>query len=89
MEIRFYSRMKRDVQLMKKRGRDLSGLEDVLNKLASGEMLPEINIDFPLTGEWKDFRACHIEPDCCLIYHIENEVLILGFIVYTPSSNTV
>ena len=64
-------------------------MEDVLNKLASGGGLPEKNMDFHLKGEWKDFRACHIERDCCLIYHIENEVLILGFIVYTPSSNTV
>lgn len=24
--------------------------------------------DHPLTGEWKDFRDCHIRPDLVLIY---------------------
>jgi mRNA interferase YafQ len=24
--------------------------------------------DHPLTGEWKDFRDCHIRPDLILIY---------------------
>lgn len=45
---------------MKKRGKDLSKLEDILNKLASGEVLSEKNKDHQLKGEWKDFRECHI-----------------------------
>ena len=62
---------------MKKRGKDLSKLEDILNKLASGEVLSENNKDHQLKGEWKDFRECHIEPDWLLIYRIENDELIL------------
>ncbi len=34
--------------------------------------------DHPLTGEWKDFRDCHVRPDLILIYRIHgNSVLQL------------
>ena len=72
LEIRFNNRMKRDIKLMKKRGKDLNKLEDILTKLAKMETLSEKNKDHQLIGEWKDFRECHIEPDWLLIYKIEN-----------------
>lgn len=77
LEIRFNNRMKRDLKLMKKRGKDLNKLEDILTKLAKMETLSEKNKDHQLIGEWKDFRECHIEPDWLLIYKIENKELIL------------
>lgn len=77
LEIRFNHRMKRDIKLMKKRGKDLNKLEDILTKLAKMETLSEKNKDHQLIGEWKDFRECHIEPDWLLIYKIENKELIL------------
>ena len=77
LEIRFNNRMKRDIKLMKKRGKDLNKLEDILTKLAKMETLSENNKDHQLIGEWKDFRECHIEPDWLLIYKIENKELIL------------
>ena len=77
LEIRFNNRMKRDIKLMKKRGKDLNKLEDILTKLAKMETLSEKNKDYQLIGEWKDFRECHIEPDWLLIYKIENKELIL------------
>lgn len=76
-DIRFNSRMKRDVKLMKKRGKDLSKLENILTKLANGENLPDKNKDHQLKGEWQNFRECHIEPDWLLIYRIEDDELIL------------
>lgn len=76
-DIRFNNRMKRDVKLMKKRGKDLSKLENILTKLANGENLPDKNKDYQLKGEWQNFRECHIEPDWLLIYCIEDDELIL------------
>lgn len=77
LEIRFNNRMKRDVKLMKKRGKDLKKLEAILTKLANLETLPEKNKDHQLKGEWKDFRECHIEPDWLLVYQIiENELIL-------------
>ena len=69
--------MKRDVKLMKKRGKNLAKLELVLDLLASQELLPDKNKDHQLRGEWQDFRECHIEPDWLLIYRIEEAELIL------------
>ena len=77
MLIRFNNRMKRDVKIMKKRGKDLKKLEEVLDKLAKGESLPAKNKDHQLKGVWQEFRECHIEPDWLLIYRIEEDVLIL------------
>ena len=73
----YTNRMKRDVKLMKKRGRDLDKLIQVLDILMKGEELPDKNKDHQLKGVWKDFRECHIEPDWLLIYRKEENELIL------------
>ena len=31
-----------------------------------------------LTGEWKGYRECHIQPDWLLIYRIEEGLLVLA-----------
>jgi mRNA interferase YafQ len=36
--------------------------------LAADAALPRHYADHPLTGDWKDFRDCHIRPDLILIY---------------------
>ena len=73
----YTNRMKRDVKLMKKRGRDLDKLIEVLDTLLKGDDLPDKNKDHQLKGVWKDFRECHIEPDWLLIYRKEENELIL------------
>ncbi len=40
----------------------------IIAMLANDEPLPERCRDHALTGEWKDFRDCHIKPDLVLIY---------------------
>ena len=75
--IEFTNEMKRNVKLMRKRGKDISKLTDILDKLASGLPLPQSNNDHQLTGNLKDFRECHIEPDWLLMYQIHDDVLIL------------
>ena len=71
-------RMKHDVKLLKKRGKDISKLVRVLNMLASGMPLPKENKDHQLTGNLKDFRECHIENDWLLMYQIFEDKLILS-----------
>ena len=41
---------------------------EVVNLLAADQALPRRNVDHPLSGEWRDFRDCHIRPDLILIY---------------------
>ena len=73
----FTSRMKRDLKLMKKRGKDISKLETVLDILLSGNDLPDNYKDHQLKGEMQAFRECHVEPDWLLIYRKEDDELIL------------
>jgi mRNA interferase YafQ len=70
--------MKRDVKLMKKRGKDISKLTDVLSLLANGESMPPKYRDHQLSGSLSDFRECHIEGDWLLIYRIFEDELILS-----------
>jgi mRNA interferase YafQ len=77
LEIEFTNKMKRDTKLMKKRGKDMSKLTDTLNLLASRAPIPEHYRDHQLSGDMKDFRECHIEPNWLLIYQIFEDKLIL------------
>ena len=76
-QIHFTNKMKKDVKLMQKRGKDISKLTDILDVLASDCPLPEKNHDHQLSGDLSDFRECHIEPDWLLIYRKEKDNLIL------------
>lgn len=73
----FTTRMKRDLKLMKKRGKDIFKLETVLDILLSGKDLPEQYKDHQLKGEMREFRECHIEPDWLLVYRKVDSELIL------------
>jgi mRNA interferase YafQ len=77
LQIEYTNRMKKDVKLMKKRGKDLSKLVIVLDLLSKVEVLPAKYRDHALTGNLNDFRECHIEPDWLLLYRIfENELIL-------------
>lgn len=71
------SKFKQDLKTAKKRGYDLSLLQDVLETLASGEPLPEKYRDHNLLGNYKGCRECHITPDWLLIYEVSESQLIL------------
>ncbi len=78
--IRFTKAFKKSRKLMKKRGLDLSLLDDVIIKLASGIELDEKFHDHELAGTYKGFRECHIKPDWLLIYLINDNILVLTLI---------
>ena len=73
----YTKRMKKDVRLLKKRGKDTSKLVYVLDLLKAGEPLPEKYRDHQLEGSLNDFRECHIENDWLLVYQIDKGELIL------------
>ena len=54
------------------RGRHRASLDKdflaVLALLLNDQLLEDRLRDHALTGEWKDFRDCHIKPDLVLIY---------------------
>lgn len=76
-DIVYTNRMKKDVKLVKKQGKDLDKLIEIIDLLAKDEKLPDKYNDHSLKGMWQGFRECHIEPDWLLIYRIEEDMLYL------------
>ena len=67
---------KRDFKRVKAtpRHRDVeSVLVPVLQLLRIDQLLPPRLCDHPLSGDWKDYRDCHIKPDLVLIYRKPDE----------------
>ena len=44
-----------------------------MRRLAHQEQLEPRCRDHKLSGEWQDFRECHVEPDWLLIYSIAGD----------------
>lgn len=76
-KLKYTTSIKRDVKRIEKRGKDITKLKTVLDILSSGEILPEKYLDHALSGNYKGYRECHIEPDWLLVYKIENDILTL------------
>lgn len=80
LTVKFTSAYKKSYKLMKKRGMDMSLLDEVVDTLRQGKVLQEKYRDHPLKGNFKKFRECHIQPDWLLIYLIEKDVLTLTLV---------
>lgn len=79
-QVKFTTAYKKAYKLMKKRGLDISLLDEVVDLLRQGRQLEERYRDHGLTGDLAGFRECHIKPDWLLIYLIENNILTLTLI---------
>ena len=77
LTVKFTTQFRKDYKLAMKRGLRIALLEEVVERLAMGEPLPEKNRDHALSGNWNGYRECHILPDWLLIYKLEDNVLIL------------
>ena len=77
LKIKFLNSFKKDYKRIVKRGYDIALLENVIRMLADGETLPAKYRDHTLTGNYSDFRECHITPDWLLIYEVRESELIL------------
>lgn len=78
--VKYTSAFKKRYKLMKKRGLDLSLLDNVVDQLRQGKELDEKYRDHTLKGEYAGFHECHIKPDWLLIYLIENDILTLTLV---------
>jgi len=77
LKIEFTARMKKDVRLMIKRGKDERKLLEILALLAAEKKLPQKCKDHQLSGNYAGHRECHIEPDWLLVYRVDKNKLIL------------
>lgn len=67
-KIKFTSRFKKDLKHVKKQGKDIEKLFEIIEKMAKDETLDEWYKDHSLNGNYKGSREWHIDPDFLLIY---------------------
>ena len=77
--IDFTINFKKQYRKLKKQGKDLNKLYEVVKRLADGEDLDSKYKNHNLINNkvYKNCKECHIEPDWLLIYKIIDEELIL------------
>lgn len=57
------AKFRKDVKLMKKRGKNLKLLQEVIDTLFEGKLLDAKYKDHALVGNYIGFRECHIQLD--------------------------
>ena len=77
LEIVPSNQFRKDLKLARKRGLKIERLKEVVNILAEQKKLEDKYRDHGLSGEYKGFRECHIEPNWLLVYRIDEDVLEL------------
>jgi len=76
---------KKELKLMFRRGKSSKKLSEVLTLLLDNAnkgieprlLLPEKYFLHKLSGKYKNYWECHVEPDWLLIFYLDNEVLRL------------
>ena len=68
---------KKDLKLMQRRSKDIEKIKIIVRKLSAKETLPPKYRNHVLSGNYKGFCECHVEPDWLLIYKITKTNLIL------------
>jgi mRNA interferase YafQ len=71
------SQFKKDIKRLKKQGKNLEKLGQIIRTLANNKVLDAKHRDQALMGKWSGSRDCHLEPDWILIYRKEVESLYL------------
>ncbi|MGC4130006.1 MAG: type II toxin-antitoxin system YafQ family toxin [Bergeyella sp.] len=77
-EIWFETRFKKDFKLAKKRGLDISLLEEVLKLLRANGKLPAVYKPHLLKGNYKGYWECHIQPDWLLIWKQDDDIKLVS-----------
>ena len=66
----------KDVERMKRRGKNLEKLKLIIRSLVAEEPLDPLHRDHKLIGSWQGRRECHIESDWLLIYKKEERRIL-------------
>jgi mRNA interferase YafQ len=77
LELVVTNKFKKDLKRIRKQGKDLNLLQNVLQMLLEETELDVKYRDHALTGNYIGFHECHIEPDWLLVYMVNHEELIL------------
>jgi len=72
------NRFKRNYMTMKKRGYDMSLIDEVIETLLKEKPLSPEKNDHPLHGNWIGYRECHVLPNWLLLYKVDGVKLLLN-----------
>ena len=79
LKIEYSTQFKKDFKKIAKRPiPDVVEVGHVITQLQLGEELPEKYLDHSLSGNWKNYRDCHVKPDLLLIYKVDDTSLKLA-----------
>ncbi len=74
------NKFKKDVELLKRRKKNMKKLRDVMDLLIDGKPLDKKYLPHKLQGEYSECIECHIEPDWLLVYIIDSNENTVTFI---------
>ena len=79
LKLEYSSQFKKDFKKIAKLPiPDIVEAGHIIKQLQLGNTLPEKYVDHPLSGNWQNYRDCHIKPDMVLIYKIGSNTLKLA-----------
>ena len=79
LEIIYSSQFKKDFKKIRNLPfTDLKIIFDVISTIEQKMSLDPKYKDHELTGNWSNFRECHIKPDLLLIYQANDNILKLA-----------
>lgn len=78
-DVVYSNKFKKNLKKCLKQGKDIKKLKVVIDKLANKEELDPKYKNHNLLNDkyYKDCCECHIEPDWLLVYHYDNNDLVL------------
>lgn len=72
----YQNKFLRDMEIAKKRKKDMAKLEEMMNKLLAGSKLFSRAQNHRLKGGFAGCWECHIEPDWLLVYEKTPDAII-------------
>lgn len=77
LKIELTNSIKKDLKKYKHQKEVLLELQEIIGFLVNKKSLPTKRRDHNLTGNWINYRECHVKNDVLLIYKIEVDILFL------------
>ena len=69
----FRKQFRKDLERIKRTGRDTTRLLDIIELLTNYQPLPPNCRDHQLVGNIKDYRECHLGGDWLLVYQLSDD----------------
>lgn len=77
LKIELTNTIKKDFKKYKHQKEVLFDLQEIIQLLVNKKSLPTRHRDHNLTGNWINYRECHVKNDVLLIYKVECDILFL------------